>query len=103
MTMSKDPSIIELLSRLDLSAQGWVVVDHWSADLSAIGIAARHDLARLVYVSTFSMEPGRFYCECEDPEGRIGAVVAAKCGENVDFETLKLAIESYLGSELEHP
>lgn len=43
------------------------VVDHWDADLCAIGVAAMNDESRIVYVSTFRQPPGIYWYECEVP------------------------------------
>jgi hypothetical protein len=75
--MSKDPRLLRLLEHLDLEARQWVVVDHWPADRTAIGIAAKHAPLRLVYVSVFDAPEGTFDYECEVPSGP----------QPVDYET----------------
>jgi hypothetical protein len=69
MSEEKDSSIGDLVAALALGARGWVLVDHWPADRCAIGIASERDRRRLVYVSTYGKEPGRFAYDCEAPCG----------------------------------
>ncbi|MCB9601487.1 MAG: hypothetical protein H6721_13535 [Sandaracinus sp.] len=98
MTHQKDETIRALLARLELGRRGWHVVDHWDADLQAIGIATERDRRHLVYVSTFSRAPGRFDYECKTPSGPDETDrVATAAGEDVDYETLVKALEAHLG------
>jgi hypothetical protein len=69
MGLAKDPSILALLDRLDLSAHNWLIVDHWDADECAIGIARADQPRRLVYISTFETGPDRYAYDCEEPNG----------------------------------
>ncbi|MCB9612053.1 MAG: hypothetical protein H6721_26075 [Sandaracinus sp.] len=96
--MKKDETIRTLLERLELARRGWQVVDHWEADRQAIGIATKRDRRHLVYVSTYSRAPGRFYYECETPSGRDETAYATTAaGEDVDYDTLVKALEAHLG------
>lgn len=67
----KDPRILELLHGLKASmpAGTYQIVDHWDADACAIGIASRGDPRRLIYVSTYDQEGGKYAYECEAPMG----------------------------------
>ena len=98
MTARKDKAIRELVARLGLASRGWQVVDHWEADLQAIGIATKDDPRRLVYVSTFSRTPGHFDYQCETPAGPADEnYTTTAYGEDVDYETLLSAMEAHLG------
>lgn len=98
--MLKHESVLEMLAQLSavLNPSGWEVVDHWEADLHAVGIARRGQPEVLVYVSTYGLPPGRFSCECE-PAGCRGAVAGALgTAEGIDFKTLVSVIEGHLHS-----
>jgi hypothetical protein len=69
VSLSKEVRICDLLETLELERRGWIVVDHWSADLCAVGIALGSDPSLLVYVSTFKKAEGRFDYECQGPGG----------------------------------
>lgn len=97
MTFDKYEMIRDLITRLDLAARLWRVVDHWSGDRQAIGVAAERDPRRLVYVSTFSRAAGRYDYECELPEGPdLDTYSTAGSGVDVDGETLLGAMEAHL-------
>ncbi len=53
-SLVKDESILRLVSNMStaLDPSRWQVLDHWEADLFAIGIASAADKERHVYVST---------------------------------------------------
>jgi hypothetical protein len=55
MALMKDPSLLAVLDRLneDLGDEAFAIVDHWDADLCAVGVAKPSDHARLVYISTW--------------------------------------------------
>ncbi len=96
--MGKDPSIVGLLDHLDLSAHGWVVVDHWEGDRCAVGIASKGRPGRLVYVSTFEVGPGRYDFECEEslgPDATDYRVVERGTAESLDG--LRLVLTNHLG------
>lgn len=65
----KDESIRRVLDRLrrDLGDHAFDVVDHWEADLCAVGVARPSDQRFVVYISTFPPERGLFSYECERP------------------------------------
>lgn len=95
--MIKDSSICELVARLDLPRRGWQIVDHWEADLQAVGIASGAEVRRLVYVSSFSRAAGRFSYQCEVPAGPVACdyqVVAR--GEDVSVDELICVVERHL-------
>lgn len=88
---------MELLARLELSRRAWIVVDHWDADLHAIGIAHREDPRRLVYISTFDEPPDTYYFECEVPTGPDETdYESGHSKEHVSFAELRAAMEAHL-------
>ena len=98
----KDPSIGKLLQALSLEERGWVVVDHWDADLFAIGIARKGHPRRLVYISTFKKSPGRYYYECEVPTSSDDAAyLTTSSAEDVDLDTLIRAMSLHLSMSVE--
>ncbi|GAB4515766.1 MAG: hypothetical protein Tsb0020_34400 [Haliangiales bacterium] len=97
MSLQKDVSILRLLEHLNLSARGWMLVDYWDADRCAIGIATMAEPRRLVYVSTFARAEGRYDYACEAPAGdRLEDFTTLDEREDVDFDTLRQAMESHL-------
>ena len=98
MNLQKDKSIIELVEGLNLDDKGWTVIDHWEADMCAIGIASKSRPNCLVYVSTFGLPAGRFYFECEVgmAEGELPYSVA-DTASNVDLLFLEKKMIDHLG------
>lgn len=95
--VSKHPSIVRLLDALALPEHGWVEVDFWDGDTCAVGIARRGTPRPLVDVSVWNLPPGRYYYECETPTGPDATdYEVVEKGEEVDFETLKAAMERHL-------
>ena len=98
MTIQKDTTIRDLMATLGLASRGWRIVDHWEADLQAVGVASERDLRRLIYISTFSRASGRYDYECETPEGPSEQdYLTTASGKDVDYETLLGAMEAHLG------
>jgi hypothetical protein len=65
--LEKDDDIMRMLAKLQqrLGVGAFQVVDHWEADLRAIGIADPLDEHRLAYIA--AVDPaGNFYVELED-------------------------------------
>lgn len=94
-----DESIVDLLQRLELDRRAWVIVDHWEADLTAIGLASPTDVRRLVYVSTFGLEPGRYAFESEVGRGEGDeSYKVVDSGGDVSFGRLVEALEQHLGA-----
>jgi hypothetical protein len=97
MSLAKDQSILDVLARLALPSRDWTTVDNWDADLCAIGIASKQHPRRLVYISTYGRERGRYDYQCEEPTGREPEDYATvNRGENVEFSTLVEVIEKHL-------
>ncbi len=95
--MTKDPSIVHFLKRLNLEERGWTTVDHWDSDLMAIGVTRAEEPRRLVYVSTFDKPDGRFYFECESPVGEDDAEFeVGESSEDASFDEVLSAIERHL-------
>jgi hypothetical protein len=97
----KDASVLDCLTQLERAMGSGVfrVVDHWDADLCAVGIASPGDAKRLVYVSTWQKEAGRYYYECEIPrlptsEDEPNYAVVEKA-DDVDFDTLLAAVRRH--------
>jgi len=67
--LQKDRTILRLLNKLTkrLGSQAFDVVDHWDADLCAIGIARPDDHRVLVYVCTFGQQAGAYFVSLELP------------------------------------
>ncbi len=95
----KDQTIEDLVAVLPMSGNAGVVVDHWDADLCAIGIARADRPGRLVYVSTFGRDRGRYDYQCELPGGSgDDDYLTTAAGDDVDFEFLLEVIKKHLGS-----
>ena len=97
VTFLKDRSIWIFLGQLakDVDSQQYQVVDHWDADLFAVGVAALDEPKRLVYVSTYRQEPGRYVVECEAPDEQKEYRMAAR-GEGVAFDEVVAMIRRHL-------
>lgn len=67
--LEKDESIHRLLARLEasLGKDAFHVVDHWEADLSAIGIARPDNHGVLVYIAMFGQEEDSYFVSLELP------------------------------------
>ncbi len=63
--MKKDKTIVELLGWLHEQLGDLAVIDHWDADLFAVGISAPHDPKRLAYISSYGHPPGYYHVELE--------------------------------------
>ena len=95
--MNKEAAIQALIKTLPLNECGWIPVDHWEADLCAIGIARSDRSRQLVYVSTYGKLPGRYDYQCEMPAGpHDDDYVTTASGEDVDTETLLAVIKDHL-------
>lgn len=94
----KHTSIVRVVATLRLAERGWIETDHWDADLCAVGIARSGGPRQLVYISTWKKRPGRYYFECEAPNGPAPTdYEVVSQGDDVDFETLLAAMERHLG------
>jgi hypothetical protein len=97
MITGKDSSIRELLDLLAPERRGWTVVDHWEADLCAIGFASSSVPRRLVYVSTYDKVRGRYDYECEAAAGAAPEdYVTTETGKDVELSSLIVVLERHL-------
>ena len=86
MSLEKDLSVRRFLEAADLDARGLAILDHWEADRYAIGIARADNHERLVYISTWQREAGRFRVELEtsalnDPAGYVTEHTSEDCDQ----------------------
>lgn len=97
---NKEASITKFLERLSgaLDPSTWMTVDHWDADLHAIGVARTGDPTRLVYVSTWGQEEGQYAFDCEAPDESPTKFKVVRREEAASFDTLLSAISTHLFS-----
>lgn len=95
-SLPKNPVIIETLRRLraELGEDGFVVIDHWSSDPNAVGIASVVDRRVLAYVAA---DGEAYYVELELPPGPGDSfpyqVSATHSG--IDFDRLTLLLREH--------
>lgn len=91
----KDASIHQVLRALSetLGGDSFAIADHWDGDLCAIGVGAKSDHRRLVYICTYEKDEGRFDYECEYPPGESGDT---SMHVDVDFGVLADAVRRHL-------
>lgn len=101
--LTKDRSIWQFLADLSakIESSRYQVVDHWDADLFAIGLASLADAHRLVYVSTHERRTGQFFAECEQAgvgsvDGAASAYESVSVFESISLEDLIATIERHL-------
>jgi hypothetical protein len=99
--MVKDDAILEAVEHLRncLGPDEFQIIDHWEADLIAIGVASPSDLQRLVYFSLESEGERHFYVSLEAAPTKGGELPYMDCGEfnDVDLETLTEIVAEHLG------
>jgi hypothetical protein len=62
----KDQSIVEIVKWLEAKLNHHLLmVDHWDADMFAVGIARPGSPSQLVYISTWNCHPDRYIIELE--------------------------------------
>jgi len=93
----KDTSIWTVIAHLATIFGGemFQLVDHWDADLFAIGIGSAQDARRLMYISTFRKPEGTVAYECEQADAMLGA-----CGgrsEHAEPSELVRVLADHLG------
>lgn len=98
MRIVKDISVKNLLSKLDLSGKGWKIIDHWDADLCAVGITSECAQGKLVYISTFGKATGTYDYECEYTTGTpdLAGFRTVASGKDVSLITLESVLERWL-------
>jgi hypothetical protein len=96
----KDGAILDAVEhlRMCLGPDEFQIMDHWEADLIAIGIASPSDLQRLVYFCLESGGERRFYVSLETAPTKGSELPYMDCGEfnNVDLETLTKIVAEHL-------
>ena len=99
--MMKDDAILDAVEHLRkcLGPDEFQIMDHWEADLIAIGVASSSDLQRLVYFSLESGGERRFYVSLEAAPTEGSELPYMGCGEfnNVDLEKLTEIVAEHLG------
>jgi len=65
--LKKSKSVYQLLEQLRrrLGRDAFDVVDHWDADLCAVGVSRPGTASPLVYISTWRQPPGRYFVSLE--------------------------------------
>jgi hypothetical protein len=76
----------------------FVVIDHWDADLNAIGVASPEDPHRLVYICAGSEEPERYFVELETAPSEGSDLPYESVGKftSVDREQLARIVKDHL-------
>lgn len=95
----KDTSIQEVIAKLqnELGSNFFDIVDHWEADLGAIGIAHPGNHAILVYISTCSLPDKGYYASLELPSVEEDfPYQAVGESDDLDFEALASIIKRHL-------
>jgi len=97
----KNQEIIDVLARLQqMFGEGcFDIVDHWDADLNAIGIANPADHGRLAYIAINNDHPNGYFVELElppSPESDLPYCIAGNF-EDIDFEQLASVVGRHLG------
>ncbi|MCA9140948.1 MAG: hypothetical protein KDB00_29455 [Planctomycetales bacterium] len=86
---------MKLISFLELNQRDWELRDYWEDDLFAVGIGAKVDRTRLVYVCTFGRPSEEYYYECEVTKGEDDYESVAS-RDNVSKEELLKVLEAHL-------
>jgi hypothetical protein len=98
--LQKDKTILRLLDRLAkrLGTRAFDVVDHWEADLCAIGIARPDDHRVLVYVCTYEQQDGTYFVSLELPPAAGSDLPFSSAGEQEakSFDELVEIIQRHL-------
>ena len=95
---SKDPEIRGVLSWLRDRVGPFLIIDHWDADLCAVGVTAIHDPQQLVYISSWNQPTGRYFVELETaplPGSELPYASVAKF-DTVDREELASLVAQHL-------
>jgi hypothetical protein len=95
----KDTSIREVIAKLqsELGTSFFDIVDHWEADLCAVGIARPDNHEVLVYISTCSLPEHGYFVSLELPSVEEDfPYQAAGEFDDLDFEALVSIIKRHL-------
>ena len=102
----KDDEIRDLLSWLrSRLGQNFVVIDHWEADRSAVGVAATDDPKQLVYIASRGQPAGPYFVELETAPGEGSDLPYTMVGrfEAVDREQLLRITAQHLNAGTPEP
>ncbi len=93
MDDSKDQTIRSAVEQLRarFGSNAFDVRDHWTDDPCAIGLSARKEPGRLIYISTFGRPPGRFNVAFELPPADGSEHPYTPAGEQTDVDMERLA------------
>lgn len=91
--LQKAPSIIRILDGLKerLGEEAFTIVDHWKADLCAIGLARSDNPSVLVYISTHSEEEALYSVSLELPPQQDSPLPYTAAGEHGSISLDELA------------
>src|SRR6266545_2033929 len=96
---AKVPEIRDLIAKLrrGTDSSSWSLVDHWEADSFAIGITQTAKPSRILYISAFGRQRGRFYYEVETStkRSRTGSRVDVR-RENATYKEVLAALTRHL-------
>jgi hypothetical protein len=89
----KETSIWTVIAHLAtiFGGEEFQLVDHWDADLCAIGIGSVQDARRLVYISTYRKPEGAVAYECDQAD------VTLLKNEHADLAELVRVVADHLG------
>jgi hypothetical protein len=103
--LQKDDHIIRLLAQLQerLGVGAFQIVDHWEADLRAIGIAHPSNVQRLAYIAAPDPAHGSFYVELEDEPQAGSDLPYSLVGRyrNISFDELVRLVAAHFRSASE--
>ena len=91
--MNKDFSILDFVE--NFRSEDLTVVDHWDADLCAIGYENPKYPNRLAYISTYGKKPGQYYLKLEEGTKETEF-------ETIGLDELRGRIFSHLNHETRH-
>lgn len=101
--LEKEAPIHEVLIRLRdrLGVSGFELVDHWDADLHAVGIGRPGDNRYVAHISTWAMQKGRYYLSLDAPRANDSdsEIVEVERFDNIDFSTLLTHVGRHLKYE----
>ena len=97
ISLHKHASIWAFLGGLSerVDYEHYQVIDNWDADLYAVGVAAVHDPAQLVYICTFAQPLGRYTYECE-VAAQDGSYVTTERGSARNLEEMAAIVQRHL-------
>ena len=97
--LEKDASVLDTLTALQARlGDSLIPIDHWEADLMAVGVARSDSPGRVVYFSTYGHRPNRYYVDLEFP-APAGSELPYTQGEqfdDVDFDALLAIVARHL-------